>query len=148
MGYQPRTYTKHVDLYRSLLIGATSVQKRRIGPSVLPSAGGSLWAEFPSVFNSILFHEGGLQVLITPSPLSHLVSPWGSVASDRPPRSGGNAAAHIAGQEFAIRVCRARLRLRSRFSSQLSILPSGRLYVRPRDISDGYYTGCQPRFVN
>lgn len=32
-GY-PRTHVKHVDLYRSLLIGAASVQKRRIGPSI------------------------------------------------------------------------------------------------------------------
>lgn len=50
----------------------------------------------------------------TPSPLPPGIT-LGS-ASDRPPRGGGNAAAHIAGQEFAIRVCAARLRLRSRLS--------------------------------
>jgi len=67
--------------------------------------------------NSILFHEGGLQVFYTfPSTTwRHL----GRAPSDRPPRSGGNAAAHIAGQEFAIRACvRASLRLRSRLSNE------------------------------
>lgn len=111
-----RTHVKHVELHRSLLVRTASKREESV-PSIFLGAGGSLWAGFPSTFNSILFHEGGLQVLITPSPLSHLVSPWGSVASDRPPWSGGNVAAHIAGQEFAIRVCRARLRFRSRSSN-------------------------------
>lgn len=42
----------------------------------------------------------------TPSPLPPGITL--DSTSDRPPQSGGNAIAHIAGQEFAIRVCRAR----------------------------------------
>lgn len=60
----------------------------------------------------------------TPSPLPPGIT-LGS-ASDRPPRGGGNAAAHIAGQEFAIRVCAARLRLRSRLSLSNGPVPSWR----------------------
>lgn len=57
----------------------------------------------------------------TPSPLPPGIT-LGST-SDRPPRGGGNAAAHIAGQEFAIRACTARLRLRSRLSRN-GLVPS------------------------
>lgn len=65
----------------------------------------------------------------TPSPL-----PPGITLDDRLPRGGGNAAAHIAGQEFAIRACvRVRVyssvpvcRTSSRVVTELSSSLSGR----------------------
>ncbi|KAG7201574.1 hypothetical protein KM043_004319 [Ampulex compressa] len=86
------------------------------------NVGGSRWAEFQPPASSILFDEGG--PCVPPSPLP----PGTTLGHDRPPRSGGNAEAHIAGQEFAIRVC--------------SVLPG---FSFRRSLEQLMRLGCQPR---
>lgn len=100
-------FSNNIGRHRGLLIRRNSSEKR--SPSVNPSrcdcarAGlnGRAFNLHPTPFCS----TKAVYRFSTPSPL-----PLGITldsTSDRPPRSGGNAIAHIAGQEFAIRVCRA-----------------------------------------